>query len=126
MLRFSIEGAQAAQQANQRAIAAVSPRGGLGRAVKYVLTAAHRYETSIIHVDTGGLRSNQRMDLQGARGVIYTDPTGLNPRTHRRVVEYAAVEHNRGYPHNYAQRTVQERGQQLGNEALQGMIEEMR
>jgi len=41
------------------------------------------------------------------------------------VIDYAAVEHNRGYPHNYAQRTVVERGPQLAQAALQGIIDEL-
>ncbi len=125
-LRFSIQGLQQAQQANQRAIAATNPRDGLGRAVQYVLVEAQRYESSIIYVDTGALRASQRMELSGARGAIFTDPSAVNPRGGRRVSTYAAAEHNRGYPHNYAERTVQERGDALGRAAVDGIIREMR
>lgn len=124
-MQFSIQGLQQAQAANLRAMAAVSPNGGLGRAVQYALVSAQRYETSIVHVDTGALRASQRIEYSGTRGTIYTDPSAINPRSRRRVIDYAAVEHNRGYPHNYAQRTVDERGDQIAQSAAQGILDEI-
>lgn len=125
MLRFDIQGLQEALEGNLRALAAVSPRGGLGRAVKYVVIGAHRYEVAVAHADTGAMRGAFRMQADDARGSIYTDPSAVNPRSRRKVLEYAAIEHKRGYPHNYAQRTVVERGGQLAREAAQGVIREI-
>lgn len=123
---MTIAGLQAAQDAMLRAVAAVRPRGGLGRAVQYVLIAAHRYETAITHVDTGALRAAHSINYSGgARGTIETDLNAVNPRSGRRVIEYAGAEHRRGYPHSYAERTVEERGEQLAREAAQGIIDSM-
>lgn len=122
-MRFDIQGLQDAQAANLRALAAVQPHGALGRAVQYVMVEGLRYEASIIHVDTGSLRAAQHVQMAGARGMIYTDASAVNPRSGKRVLDYAAAEHNRGYPHNYAQRMVAERGQRLAQEAAQGILD---
>lgn len=122
---WKIWGLQAAQDANLRAIHAAQVRGGLGRAVQYVLLAAHRYEVAITHVDTGSLRASQRIAMMGNRGMIYTDPNAVNPKSNQPVIHYAFVEHKRGYPHNYAERTVMERGRGLAQEAAAGIIDEI-
>lgn len=133
-MNFSIQGLQEAQQANQQAIAAVAPRGGLGRAVKTATAEAQRYAISITHVGRyqrggravggGALRSAHRMSLDeglrnGARGTVFIDPSAVNPFTGQKPARYGPFEHKRGYPHNFYERTISERGAQIGTLALQ-------
>lgn len=132
-MRYTIQGLQEAQQANQQAIAAVSPRGGLGRAVQAATVEAQRYAISITHVGRyrrgggfvggGALRASHRMSVEpgsrtGARGMVYLDPGAVNPLTHQRPAQYGPFEHKRGYPHNFYERTVNERGAHIGNVAV--------
>ncbi len=116
-LSMTITGIQAAMAANQKVIAALKPAGAFGRAVRGAVIAAHRYETAITHVDTGALRASHRMQVNGLRGMVFTDPTTVNPRSGRRTIDYAFWEHQRGFPHNYAERTVIERGADIAQEA---------
>jgi len=77
---ITIEGLQKAQRANAQAIAAVKPSGGLGKAIQYGTTQAHRWAVYYTPWDTGGLRAAHRMEFSGARGKIYIDPGARNPR----------------------------------------------
>lgn len=46
----------------------IGPSGrGLGETLKYMTTKAHRYSSSIMHVDTGAMRASNRMALR--RGI---------------------------------------------------------
>lgn len=112
-VRLSITGIQEAQQRNLRAIAALSPVGALGRAVKYGTIEAHRYAVAITDVDTGSLKSSHRMDVNGTRGVIYVDPGATNPRSLQGVADYAKWEHRRGGSHAFYARVESERGAQI-------------
>lgn len=124
---ISITGIQEAQQANQQAIAAASPRGGLGRAIRGATIEAQRYAISITHVGRywrgrrwiggGSLRASHRMKVSDAEGRVFIDPTSVNPVTKQKPSIYGKYEHRRGYPHNFYERTVNERGQAIASRA---------
>ena len=119
MVSVTITGIQEAHAANLRAIAAVKPEGGLGRAIQYATTAAHQYAVSITHVDTGALRASERMALFGTRGEIFLDPTARNPRGGERTAIYGVTEHERGGSHAFFRRTIDEAGERIGTTAVQ-------
>ncbi len=113
-VKLSITGLQQAQQRNLRAIAALSPSGALGRAIKLGTVEAHRYAVAITHVDTGSLKASHRIELTNDRGRVFIDPAAVNPRRGRPVEDYAIWEHRRGGTHAFYERVVSERGQQIG------------
>lgn len=124
-VRLSITGIQEAQAANNRAIAAVRPEGGLGRAVQYGTTAAHRYALAATHVDTGALKSSHRMELSGAHGRVFIDPSAMNPRSGQRTAVYGPFEHARGGEHAFYQRVIDEYGPEIEQEMqriIQGLL----
>lgn len=135
MIDYSITGIQEAQAANAQAIAAASPHGGLGRAVRGATVEAHRYAVSITHVGRywrgrrwiggGSLRASHRMKVSDAEGRIFIDPTTVNPVTRQRPSVYGKYEHRRGYPHNFYERTVNERGQTIASRALREVESEL-
>lgn len=112
-VKLSITGIQQAQERNLRAIAALSPVGALGRAVKLGTIEAHRYAVAITHVDTGSLKSSHRMDVNSLRGIVYPDAGATNPRSGRAVSDYAKWEHRRGGSHAFYARVESERGAQI-------------
>jgi hypothetical protein len=113
-----ISGLQEAQAANLRDIQAVSPSGGLGRAVQMVALDAHRYELTLTHVDTGALRASERVEAMGAaRWEIYIDPSARNPRSAGLVSSYAEVENDRGGSHAYADLTFNQAEMFVGRAA---------
>lgn len=117
-MRFSIRGVQEAQRENLKMVRAVSPSGGLGRAIQYLAEAAHRFAVSVTHVDTGALRASHRLQYQGAsRWLLYLDPNAANPRSGARTSVYGPVEHARGGEHAFYDRTL-DAGPDLANRAL--------
>ena len=114
-MRLTIEGIQQAQAANLQMIAALTPSGALGRAIKYATIEAHRYALAITHVDTGALRASHRMSIEsgGLWGRVYIDPMTRNPRTGQRTAVYGPYEHARGGSHAFYERVVTERGEQI-------------
>lgn len=133
-MTFDISGIQEAQQANQQAIAAARPSGAMGRAVQGATIEAQRYAISITHIGRyrrggryvggGALRSSHRVGFDpsfggSARGTIFIDPSSVNPVTRQRPAVYGKFEHRRGFPHNFYERTVNERGARIAQEALQ-------
>lgn len=117
-VKIDIQGLQEAQQGNQRTIAALQPSGAMGRAVQQMTLDAQRYAISITHVDTGSLRASHRVSMNGNRGMVYLDETAVNPRSRAHPAVYGPAEHNRGYPHNFYERTVEERGKEISQDAL--------
>ncbi len=109
MMRVTIKGLQQAQKAMLKVLTAVKPEGGLGRAVLYLATEAHRVLVSNTHVDTGAYRASQfiRREAQG-RYRIYIDPSATNPRTSAKPVDYGPVEEARGGSHAAYQRTYEQ------------------
>ena len=115
-VRLSITGIQEAQAANNRAVAALKPSGALGRAVQYGTIAAHRYAIGFTHVDTGALKSSQRMEISGVRGRVFIDPSAFNPSCGQRTAMYGPYEHARGGSHAFYQRVIDEHGQEITQE----------
>lgn len=109
-VKLSITGIQQAQQRNLRMIAALTPAGALGRAIKLGTIEAYRYAVAITHVDTGSLKNSHRMDVTGQRGVIYPESGATNPRSGQAVTDYAKWEHRRGGSHAFYARVETERG----------------
>jgi hypothetical protein len=75
---ITIEGLQAAQQANEKMIAAMRPSGALGRGIVYATTQMHRSSVYNTPWDTGGLRAAHRMKVDGLRGMVFIG-SGANP-----------------------------------------------
>ena len=113
---ISIYGIQAAQAAMLRTANAVKPNSGLGAAVKEATVAAHRYAVYLTHVDTGALRAAHHMEITGRRGGIYIDPAAARSDG-KRPSDYGPFEHARGESHAFYERTVEEYGRQILNEA---------
>lgn len=125
-MNTGIKGLQEAQQANLKIIAAVKPSGGLGRAVLYAATEAHRYAVSITHVDTGALKASHRIEKIGAASYrIFIDPAGKNPRTGSRTSVYGPAEHNRGGEHAFYERTLAERDKEIAVRAYKSLRSEL-
>lgn len=125
---ITITGMQDAQAANVQIIAALKPTGAVGKAVKFLTTDLHRYAVSKAHVDTGAMRASIRMNVQlggEARGLVFVDGSGRNPKSGQPVSAYAKVEELRGGSHAYMGRTVRERATaasvQAGKIILAGM-----
>jgi len=116
MIRMTIKGIQRAQAANNRALAAVQPRGGLGRAVQWGIAEAQRYAVAITHVDTGALRASHRTRFEQrrrwARGRMMIDASSVNPHGGRPSL-YGPIEHDRGGGHAFYERTQRERGKRI-------------
>jgi hypothetical protein len=109
-MRIQIKGIQAAQKANLKLIAAMKPTGAFGRAIRYGTIEAHRYATSITHVDTGALRASHRMAINGLRATIYIDPSSPAPRGTLKPSQYGLIEEARGGTHAFYRRTIREAG----------------
>lgn len=106
-LRLSIQGLQQAQQASLRAVRAVKPDGGLGRAVKWLATFTHLHLTARLHVDTGSLRAATLIQSSGlSQYTIYVNPSARNPRSRALVEDYAEYEEDRGGDHAAWRNTV--------------------
>lgn len=124
-MKMTIKGIQEAQAANNRALAAVQPRGSLGRAVQWGIAEAHRYAVAVTHVDSGALRASHRTSFQEggnwARGRMMIDASSVNPHGARPSV-YGPIEHERGGGHAFYARTEGERGQRI----LTGMADIVR
>lgn len=95
------------QEANLRSIAELQPDGALGQLIKDATIDLHRYDVSVVHVDTGALKQAQRMRLEGAYGEIFIDPYAVN-RNKQRPIVYGPFEHARGGEHAFMDRTITE------------------
>ena len=122
-MKITIQGLQKAQDANNRLIAALKPSGAAGKATKAVLMGAHSRYVILTHVDTGALKAARRMkmDAQGLRGYIYTDPNAVNPKG-KRPAEYDIYEQARGGSHAAADRLEAEHGRALRALGVQVLI----
>lgn len=121
-LDVGIKGLQQAQAANLRMVAALRPDGARGQAVRDATAALHRYAVAITHVwryKGGGLRASHRMAFtdRGETGRIYIDEGAVNPRGER-PGEYGPVEHARGGSHAFYQRTIDEAGPRIADQAV--------
>ena len=68
-----------------------------------------RYAISITHVLTGGLRAAHTVGLFNYRGVLFIEPSAVNPFGQRPAI-YGEWEHARGGAHAFYERTVREAG----------------
>lgn len=93
---LTITGLQEAQEANAQAIAAVSPSGGLGKAVQVATTEAQRWAIYYTPWATRALATSHRMELQGERGRIYIDPSATNPKSRTPPSVYGPHLHAQG------------------------------
>ena len=123
-VRLEIRGIQEVQAANNRMMAAFKPRGALEKAIHGATMRAHRYAVAITHVDTGALRASHRMRMErrGMRGVVYIDPGSVNPRSSVRPYRYGVYEHDRGGDHAFYERTVEEEGPRIADEAVRSLV----
>jgi len=117
-VNLTITGIQEAQNEMVKAVARLLTLGPRERAILYATTAAHRYLVSITHVDTGTYRASQWMEVKGERGQLYVNPSTTNPRSGNRPVEYSVYEEERGGTHAAYQRTVDEAGPRIVEEAM--------
>lgn len=123
----SIEGIQALQAYNLRLIAGL--RGPyLVDAVRKTTAAAHRYATSITHVDKGALRGSHRITIVSARqeGFISLDASARHPVSGALTSEYGVYEHDRGGSHAFYKRTADEYGRQAGGEGIEVLMRSVR
>ena len=118
---ITIKGIQETQRANQANIAAMRPTGLFGLAIKNATIQAQTYEASLIHVDTGALKSSRLMRIRGLEGQIYSDPSAVSPKGSRPAV-YGYFEHQRGGSHAFSKRTVDEAGPIIGQRAEETLI----
>jgi len=126
MLKIStIKGMREFQDANRRRLAALKPRGELGRLVKWATASAHRYAVGITHVDTGALKNSHLMKIKGLRDIIYLNPRSHNPKSGQRPAEYGLYEHARGGSHAFYDRTAAELGPRLQQRMMQGIARKM-
>lgn len=114
----SIKGIQKVQAANVKAIAALKPKGALGRAIQWATAEAHRYAVYITHVDTGSLKASHRMTVKSSRGRVYIDRTATNPRSKQKPAIYGQYEEERGGAHAFYTRTINERGDYITSRAI--------
>jgi len=105
---LSIKGLQEAQADNQRRIAMFKTHGEVEQAIKDTTIAAQRYAINVTHVITGSLRASHRMKMKGKMGMIYIDPSAVNPRSGQRPSVYGFYENKRGGDHAFYDRTVEE------------------
>ena len=119
MATITIKGLQELQDKNARRIAALQPKGALGRAIQYATIEARRYLVSITHVDTGAYRASHRMQVKAGQGRIFVDPSARNPRSKQLVAEYAELEEARGGEHAAYERTARDMGEQALDRAIQ-------
>jgi hypothetical protein len=127
MFSIDIRGIQEAMDANIKLIESLEPSGAMGRAVQFMTVAAHRYAVDITHVDTGGLKSSHRMNLDLGdvpRGEVFLDPGAVGPNGV--PAYYGIFEHGRGGSHAFYDRVIDEAGERIirmGQEILVGRWE---
>ena len=124
-MSMTIRGIQQAQQGNLKLIHSLKPSGSLGQAVKSGTVLAHQSSVRKTHVITGSLRASHRMKLNGLRGIIFLDPSSVNPRSHGKPADYGLAEHAKGGSHAFYRRVMDEDGRSIatavGSEYLRGL-----
>lgn len=125
-MRFNITGLQETQRAMTKAVGAVKPANGLGRAVQFVGISAQRYMIGVTHVDTGAYRASQLIQYEGpARLRISVNPNARNPRTRALVSSYAPIEEGRGGDHAAYERTYNYARTALAPRAVSMLMSEL-
>lgn len=98
MTGLTIKGIQEAQRKNLQRMAAMKPEGRLGNAVRSIALEAHRYMTSVTHVDTGAYKASNRVSMIGLTAKINVDTSAVNPHGGKPVI-YSVYEEARGGDH---------------------------
>lgn len=106
MSGVKVEGADEVQQALERAVQVVQPGGEMDKAVTFAVRRAHYYMRSIVHVDTGALKSSLTVQQGQRAAYLYSDPTVTNPRSRQRPAVYGYWEDKRGGSHAFYDRTM--------------------
>ena len=129
-VKLSLTGIQEAQERNLRRIAALKPEGAAGEAVRDALIALQRYAVQVTHVGKyvggGALKNSHRIEVNGAEGKVYIDPSSVSPRrgaSKAMPVEYGVYENARGGEHAFYDRTVNEAGPAVSARAKQKIID---
>lgn len=119
MSRFQggIKGIQEAQAGNLKAIAALTPDGSFGEAIRYATTAAHRFAVQNTVVDTGSWRASHRMLIQKLRGRVFIDPSAVNPKGGKPVEYGPALEQKKGGRYAVYKKTYEEAGPEILRQA---------
>ena len=124
MIEVYLTGDQALTRTLGRISMAVSPAGGLGRAVQATGEALQRYAAQVTHVETGTLAGSHRFTLLGdAAGRVAPGPD-RNPRSGQPASRYAPYEHARGGGHAFYERTLEEAGRRIAEQAVRGQVVE--
>lgn len=125
ILHTQIRGYQQIQRARVQLLEAISPKGGLGEAVKQAALFLHKYAVNITPVVTGTLQASHMIDFasggvdtnryqirikSSAAALIYINPLTINPYTGDKPSEYGPVVHRRGGHRAFYRRTHEEAG----------------
>ena len=97
-----IKGLKETQRRLEKALQEISAGGGLEAIIAKATLRAHRYATSITHVDTGRLKNSHFPSIQTKGNEVY-GVVGNN-------TAYAMFEHERGGSHAFYDRTMKEEG----------------
>ncbi len=98
MAKITIEELQQAQAAMLKIIAALQPRGAVGKATQEMTIRAFRWVVTQTHIKTGTLKASRRMEVHELKGIIYT-VVGINPKTGKSARAYDVPEQARGGSH---------------------------
>lgn len=118
-MKMDIKGIQQAQTAAIRALAAVQPSGGLGRAIRWATAAAHRFAVQNTVVDTGSWRASQTPQMvDETHGRVFINPDSVNPKSRSKPSVYGPIlEARKGGRYAVYQRTYQEAGPDIVRQA---------
>lgn len=111
--RIDVKGLNEAVQSLQGLITGLEPSGELETIIAKATARAHRYSSSIVHVDTARLKNSLYPRVHSSKNNVY-GIVGTN-------VAYALYEHERGGSHAYFQRTIDEEGNAIMSDIDQGI-----
>ncbi len=87
--------------------ARIAQRGGaLEKSAAFAARRAYYYVRSITHVDTGALKASHVIEQHGLKAYVYPSPAVINPRSGKRVTDYAFYENRRGGSHAFYTRML--------------------
>jgi hypothetical protein len=99
-------------------------------AIRRATEQVQKYAALITHVDTGALQSAHEKQIDSVRGEgrVFISRSARNPRPGHTtpVYQYGVYEHERGGAHAFYERTVEERGDFIGREGVDLMLESVR
>ncbi|MCI0363685.1 MAG: hypothetical protein L0219_07360 [Phycisphaerales bacterium] len=99
-------------------------------AVRRATEQAQEYAVQITHRDTGALAGAHEKQVDSVRGEgrVFISRSARNPRVGHTtpVYQYGVYEHDRGGEHAFYERTVEERGDLIGHEGVDLIVESVR